>query len=121
MHRFLKQFINEIIKTVGNCYSNPLKFNLFVILNTAKTFLEIAEIENAGHFAELVAKSDLTNELNNLKNVTVFLPTNEATEVSELFMQIHLCTRVCAHTHIHLPKNVYSYQCTLLIREIILA
>lgn len=54
----------------------------------AKTFLEIAETKNAGHFVELVKKSNLINDLNSLKNVTIFLPTDEASEVSDLFMQI---------------------------------
>lgn len=68
--------VRDIMTTNGVLYL----IDDVLVPDGAKTFLEIAEIENADHFVQLVDKAQLTNELNDLKNVTIFLPTNEATQ-----------------------------------------
>lgn len=68
--------VRDIMTTNGVLYL----IDEVLVPDGAKTFLEIAETKNAGHFVELVKKSNLINDLNSLKNVTIFLPTDEASE-----------------------------------------
>jgi len=51
-----------------------------ISLISAQTFVEILAENNFTYLLDAIAKANLTDTVNNLQNVTVFVPTNEAFE-----------------------------------------